>query len=203
MRFVLLLYFCLFSINTFAADAFTRNYTLQATMTSYATQVTPMGFWLSSYVSEKKPTYFSNASGGSIIANPSFVVSGYDSTSTRYDMSSFYALQRDRIKLIGHINGLSRGELFSIGFDSGISTQKLIVSNAIYLGYAKTFSFTKSTISSMSFGSWIGGGISERPCMDDYGRKYSCQSLTAWTDYRPSYPKPLSFIDFRHVWFFD
>lgn len=198
MRAGLFFYFFSLAINVFAADASTRNYSLQTTMISYVGQEMPMGFWLSSCLSEKRPMYFANASGASIMANPSVVVSAYDSTSAKYNLSNFYALQNDRLKLIGHINGFSKGELFSIGYDSGVSTQKLMVSNALYLGYAKTFSLAKSSLTTFS----VGGGVSESPCVDAYGRQYSCQSLTAWSDYRPNYPKPLAFLDFRHIWLF-
>jgi hypothetical protein len=193
----------LLSANAFSADAFTRNYAIQTSMTSYTEQVKPVGFWLSSFSSEKNPIYFTNASGMSIMANPTSAVSAYDSTSTRYGMSNFYALQNDHQRLVGHINGFSKGELFSIGYDSGINTQKLNVNNAVYAGYTKTMSFTKSSLTAISFGSWFGGRISERPCIDSYDRQYACQSLTAWVDYKPSYPKPLAFIDLRHVWVFD
>ena len=203
MRVFSFLVLLLLSVNVFAADTFTRNYAIQTSMTSYTDQIKPVGFWLSSFSSDKKPMYFTNASGMSIMANPSSAVSAYDSTSTRYGMSNFYALQNDHQRLVGHINGFSKGELFSIGYDSGINTQKLNVNNALYAGYTKTMSFTKSSLTAISFGSWFGGRTSERPCIDSYDRQYACQSLTAWGDYKPSYPKPLAFIDLRHVWVFD
>ena len=203
MRIVSFLTLMIFSDNVFSADSFTRNYVIQASMTSYTEQVKLTSFWLSSFSSEKKPMYFTNASGVSIMANPSSVVSAYDFTSTRYSMSNFYALQNDHQRLVGHIDGFAKGELFSIGYDSGINTQKLNVNNAIYAGYTKTMSLTKYSLTSISFGSWFGGSASESPCVDSYGRQYSCQSLTSWGDYKPSYPKPLAFIDFRHVWIFN
>lgn len=203
MRVFSFLVLLLLSINVFAADTFTRNYAIQTSMTSYTDQIKPVGFWLSSFSSDKKPMYFTNASGMSIMANPSSAVSAYDSTSTRYGMSNFYALQNDHQRLVGHINGFSKGELFSIGYDSGINAQKLNVNNSVYAGYTKTMSFTKSSLTAISFGSWFGGRTSERPCIDSYERQYACQSLTAWGDYKPSYPKPLAFIDLRHVWVFD
>ena len=203
MRVFSFLVLLLLSVNVFAADTFTRNYAIQTSMTSYTDQIKPVGFWLSSFSSDKKPMYFTNASGMSIMANPSSAVSAYDLTSTRYGMSNFYALQNDHQRLVGHINGFSKGELFSIGYDSGINAQKLNVNNSVYAGYTKTMSFTKSSLTAISFGSWFGGRTSERPCIDSYDRQYACQSLTAWGDYKPSYPKPLAFIDLRHVWVFD
>ena len=191
------------SFHSFAADAFTRNYAIQTSMTSYTEQIKPVGFWISSFSSEKNPVYFTNASGLSIMANPTSAVSSYDSTSTRYGMSSFYALKNDHQRLVGHIDGFSKGELFSIGYDSGINSQKLNVNNALYAGYTKTMSFTKSSLTSISFGSWFGGRVSESPCVDSYNRQYSCRTLTAWSDYHPSYPGTLAFIDLRHVWIFD
>jgi hypothetical protein len=203
MRNILILILLIFSTHVTAADSFTRNYAIQNSMYSYTEQVKPVNFWVSSFSNEKNPTYFTNASGMSIMANPSSVVSSYDSTSTRYSVANFYAQQNDRQRLIGHVNGFSKGELFSIGYDSGINAQKLNVNNSLYAGYTKTMSFTKSSLTAVSFGSWFGGKTSESPCVDSYQRQYSCQSLTAWGDYKPSYPRPLAFIDLRHVWLFD
>jgi hypothetical protein len=203
MKNTLSLILMVFGSYALAADTFTRNYAIQNSMYSYTGQVEPMGFWISSLTNEKNPKYFTNASGMSIMANPSSVVSAYDSTSTRYSVANFYSQQNDRQRLIGHVNGFSKGELFSIGYDSGINAQKLNVNNSLYAGYTKTMSFTKSSLTAVSFGSWFGGKTSESPCLDSYGRQYSCQSLTAWGDYKPSYPKPLAFIDLRHVWIFD
>lgn len=203
MRVFALIAFLFLSSNVHAADAVTRNYSIQSSMYSYTGQVRPVGFWISSFSNEKNPAYYTNASGMSIMANSSSVVSGYDSTSTRYSVANFYAQQNDRQRLIGHINGFSKGELFSIGYDSGMNAQKLNVNNAIYAGYTKTMSFTKSSLTAVSFGSWFGGNVSESPCIDSYGRQYSCQSLTAWSDYKPNYPRPLAFIDIKHVWVFD
>jgi hypothetical protein len=203
MKFTLFITLLLVATKSFSADAYTRNYVIQASMTSYTGQMQPLPFWMSSYSSEKKPLYITNASGTSIMANPVSVVSAYDSTSTRFNVSNFYAFQNDRQKLIGHINGFTKGELFSIGYDSGVNAQKLNVNNAFYAGYTKTMSFSKSSLTSISFGSWFGGRVSESPCIDSYNRQYSCQTLTAWSDYHPSYPRPLAFIDLRHVWVFD
>ena len=185
------------------ADAQYRGYVTSASMMSYTGQLSPTPFWISSFTAESKPQYFTNSSGASIIANPQTVVSAYDSTASRYDVSNFYALKSDRHKLISHIHGFNQGELFSIGYDTGINSQKLTMNNSFFAGYTKTFSFTKMSLTSFSFGSWFGGSINESPCIDSYGRQYSCQSLTAWTDYKPNYPRPLSFLDVKHVWVFD
>jgi len=203
MKNLILCILTLFALEVVAADSFTRNYSIQSSMHSFNSQIEPMSFWISSFSSEKKPQYFTSASGSSIMANPVSVTSAYDSSSTRYGVSSFYALQNDHQRLIGHINGFTKGELFSVGYDSGINTQKLNVNNSIYVGYAKTISFTKSSLTTVSIGGWFGGKISESPCIDSYARQYSCQSLTAWSDYKPAYPKALTFIDFRHIWVFN
>jgi hypothetical protein len=71
------------------------------------------------------------------------------------------------------------------------------------MGYTKTMAVTKSSLFNISIGSWFGGNIKESPCVDSYGRQYSCQSLTAWSDYKPSYPRPLSFLDLKYIWVFD
>ena len=203
MRMTALFLFLWCPVLSFAADSFTRNYVIQASVASLNGQTGSSLFWISSYLQENKPAYFTNASGMTVLANPSSIVSAYDSTSTRYSMSKFYSLNNDHMKLIGHMNGFNKGEIFSIGYDSGTSTQKLSINSALYAGYTKTLSFSKSSITSLSIGSWFGGKIGESPCIDSYGRAYSCQTLTAWSDYKPSYPKPLAFLDLRHVWVFD
>lgn len=190
-------------IGSYGADLFTRSHAIDASIRSYGGQITPTTFWISSFNSEKTPKYFTSASGAPILTPPASVVSAYDPTSTRFSTSKFYALQNDHRRLIGHVNGFSKGEIFSIGYDTGINTQKLNINDSIYAGYAKTLLLTKSSLITISFGGWVGGKINESSCVDDYGRQYSCQSLTAWSDHHPNHPKPLLFLDLRHVWIFD
>ena len=186
-----------------AQDNGVREYVVRTSILSYAQQVNPTPVWLSTFSAESKPVYFTNSSGLAIVSNPSSVVSAYDATSTRYSTSNFYALKSDRYKFISHINGFSKGEVFSIGYDTGINTQKLNMTNAFFVGYTKTFSLAESALLNFSLGGWFGGGIHESPCVDSYGRQYSCQTLTAWQDYNPNYPKSLSFLDLKFVWLFN
>ena len=203
MKTVVAIVLLLSSHLAYSADNYTRNYISSASMMSYTGQINPVFAWVSTVSTESKPTYFTNSSGASIMANPSSVVSGYDSTSTRYNVSNFYALKSDRYKLISHINGFNKGEILSIGYDSGINAEKLNVNNSFFVGYAKTMAVTQSSLFNISIGSWFGGNIKESPCVDSYGRQYSCQSLTAWSDYKPNYPRPLSFLDLKYIWVFD
>ena len=189
--------------SVFAADPMTREHVLRTSMFSYTEQVKPTFVWVSSVKVESNPTHFSDSAGNGIMAKPNSVVSAYDSTSTRYNTSNFYSYKSDRYKLVSHINGFSKGEIFSIGYDSGINSDKLKMNNSFYAGYTKTISMTRKSLTAFSFGGWFGGVINENPCIDSYGRQYSCQTLTAWSDYTPRYPTALTFIDIKHIWIFD
>jgi hypothetical protein len=203
MKFLLIFLWLIFSGNLFAADPMVREHVLRASMLSYTTQIKPTPIWVSSVKIESNPTYFVDSAGSGIMARPNSVVSAYDSTSTRYGMSDMYSYKSDRYKLVSHINGFSKGEIFSIGYDSGINTDKLNMNNSLYAGYTRTVSMTNKSLTALSLGAWFGGSIKENPCLDSYGRQYSCQTLTAWGDYKPRYPTALAFIDIRHIWIFD
>jgi hypothetical protein len=194
---------CLLPSVVFGADNMTRDYIMKTSILSYTGQIQPTAIWLSSISVESNPKYFNNASGGFVAVNPTSVVSSYDANSTRYNVSEFYKPNADRYKLITHTNGFNKGEIFSIGYDSGINSQKMTINSAVFLGYAKTMSFTKTSITSIGVGSWFGGSTSERPCLDSYDRQYSCRTLTSWSDSKTSYPKPISYIDIKHIWVFD
>lgn len=187
----------------FAADPMVREHVLRTSMFSYTEQVKPTRMWISSVKVESNPTQFVDSAGSGIMAKPNSVVSAYDSTSTRYNTSNFYSYKSDRYKLVSHINGFSKGEIFSIGYDSGINTDKLNMNNSFFAGYTKTVSMTRKSLTAVSFGGWFGGSIKENPCVDSYGRQYSCQTLTAWSDYTPRYPTALAYIDIKHIWIFD
>jgi hypothetical protein len=203
MKYLLIFIWLIFSRNLFAADPIVREHVLRASMLSYTQQIKPTPIWVSSVKVESNPTYFADSAGSGIMARPNSVVSAYDSTSTRYGMSDMYSYKSDRYKLISHINGFSKGEIFSIGYDSGIYTDKLNMNNSLYAGYTRTVSMTNKSLTALSLGAWFGGSIKENPCLDSYGRQYSCQTLTAWGDYKPRYPTALAFIDIRHIWIFD
>jgi len=145
---------------------------------------------------EQSPLSYYDAGGMPIIGNPQYVKSGYDST-IRYYVGDFYKANSNRYQFILNILGLKKGQFFSVGFDNGVKADKLTVNPSVFVGYTQTFQISKQTIFNLGLGTWLGGNISESPCIDSYDRQYWCQNLTSWNDYHPNYPKPLSYIDFR------
>ena len=79
MKAVIAIVLLLLSHLAYSADNYTRNYIVSASMMSYTGQINPVFAWVSTVSAESKPMFFTNSSGASIMANPSSVVSGYDS----------------------------------------------------------------------------------------------------------------------------
>mgnify|MGYP006113928125 FL=1 len=89
--------------------------------------------------------------------------------------------------------------IYSIGFDSGVAAQKIKIQKSFFLGLAHVIQVENKSHMVLSVGSWFGGDIKESPCYDLYDRAYWCQNLTSWTDYKPTYPKNLKYIDIRYI----
>jgi hypothetical protein len=156
--------------------------------------------YLSRLSIEENPEVLTNASGLAVISR-AIAISGYDS-SVRYDISRFYEMKNPRVKGALTMPFSSPGEYFTIGLDTGAATQKMNVGGAVFFAYTNTLSVNKNTFFNYGFGSWFGGKISETPCYDAYDRAYSCKSLTAWSDYSPSYPTQYRYVSVRITTFF-
>ena len=129
------------------------------------------------------------------MGNPQTVSSGYDS-SIKYYVGNFYKSNK-RYQFIFNILGVQKGQFFSVGYDNGVHAEKLTVNQSLFLGFSQAFEVTEHTLFNIGFGAWFGGNTSESPCVDSYDREYWCQNLTSWADYKPKYPRPLSYVDFR------
>jgi hypothetical protein len=108
-------------------------------------------------------------------------------------------------RLLGIINipGFARGQYISVGVDTGMQSEKLVINPAILLGISQSFQVAKRSLVHVGVGSWFGGNIRETPCTDSYNRQYYCGNLTSWNDYRPNHPRSLSFADVRYIQMFD
>ena len=124
------------------------------------------------------------ADGEMIYARPAIVSSAYDRSVT-YDVSGFYKPSSPRLNAVMNYSGWHAGEIFSFGFDTGFSAEKIRVKPAFFLGYTRAFRLGEMTHLTLGMGSWFGGGVSETPCLDEYDREYWCPALIAWTDYAP------------------
>ncbi|WP_462137261.1 hypothetical protein [Candidatus Mycalebacterium sp.] len=124
------------------------------------------------------------ADGRRLMKRPG-VVHSYSET-VEYDVSRFYRPNGMQAKMVLHYAGRTAGEIFSVGFDTGFSAEKIRVNPALFVGYTRTFQVAKQTLVAVGAGGWVGGKVSENPCRDEYNRAYYCPTLTAWSDHRQS-----------------
>lgn len=185
-----------------AADVYHREHVMNIALVSQAYKASPNLLWFSSlrYGSERTPAFL-DASGRAVAGNPSTVRSGYDADIS-YDVSDMYTPRNQRLTFIANFSFDSPGLIWSLGFDSGVETSKLRIGQGIFVGATKAFQLSGRSYFAFGSGAWIGGKISESPCYDSYDRRYWCQNLTAWTDYRPQYPRQGRYLDFRYLYQF-
>lgn len=154
------------------------------------------GFWVSAPSFQGGSSAIRSYSGSLLYKRPSEVRSGYDNA-VRHDVSSFYESSRPAVS--GIFNWvLQPGQVVSVGLNSGYESPKLTITPAVFLGWSGSFGLTARQQLTVSAGAWLGGQLSESPCLDDYGRQYWCMTLTAWEDYRsPSWHSTPHYLDFR------
>ncbi len=195
MKFGLIL--CILPVTVFSGDVQHRSSIVNLAFASAIDRRLSNNFWISGLeVTEKSNDLFLNSSGSTIIVANKIVTSGYDSD-VSYDVTKFYSKNNNRIKLISNFVLNQPNTIYSIGFDSGVSADKIKIEKNLFFGFAHVIQFKKRSHMLISFGSWFGGSIKESPCYDLYDREYWCQNLTSWADYKPAYPKNLGYIDFR------
>ena len=124
------------------------------------------------------------ADGRAVMTRPS-VVHSY-SGAVRYDVSRFYKPDAPQINIIMHYADRTPGEIISLGLDSGYRAEKIRVNPALFLAYTRAVKITRQSYLTAAIGGWLGGTVTEKPCMDSFDREYYCPTLTAWRDYRPA-----------------
>ncbi len=184
------------------ADSNYRHHVMNVSMASAVSDLEPKLVWPASLSMTSDVTSFDTAGGDYILPSPKNVASAYDSE-IRHDVSSFYRTKKDRINMILGFTLWGPGTVISVGYDSGVKAEKLSIKRALFLGVNHTVRLRKNTYLGFGLGKWIGGRISETPCVDTYDREYWCQNLTAWSEYVPSYPKVYQYAGFRFLKTFD
>ena len=188
MRVFLLLSFCFLSVSpVFAGDDGHRRLMSRVALAAERQGIESVLPWITRFNFETTANVHEIllADGEMIYERPTKVSSVYD-RSVVYDVSSFYKPSSPRLKAVMHYSGWHAGEIFSFGFDTGFSAEKIRVKPAFFLGYTRAFRLGEMTHLTLGLGSWFGGGVSEKPCLDEYNRAYWCPALVAWTDYAPS-----------------
>ena len=106
------------------------------------------------------------------------------------------------MKIVSNTILQSPNTIYSIGFDTGVSTAKISIKPSIFLGVTHVFGINKNSYFLVGGGAWFGGKVSETACYDSYDRAYWCQNLTAWSDYQPSYPQNFEYLDIKYIYRF-
>jgi len=140
--------------------------------------------WLAELEVDATPHTIRAADGRALLRRPTVVASRYDA-SARYDLSRFYRAKSPRLRFRLHYAGRARGEVITVGLDSGYAADKITVKPALLLGYARAFEVRKNFYLTAGISGVIGGRVSEKACFDSYDRAYYCPTLTAWSDHRP------------------
>jgi hypothetical protein len=153
--------------------------------------------WLSAVnVDPRNGIGFLNSSGKLILGGMTIVPSAYDSHIT-HDISEFYSKDKERLKIISNFIFNSPNTIYSLGYDSGVTAKKIKIKSSLFLGVNHVVNLSKAFHFSIGGGAWLGGKIIESPCHDSYDRAFYCPTLTAWSDYQPSYPRPYRYLDLR------
>ena len=182
----------------FAADLQHRHEINSYALSSAISRPMRNTIWVSRFdIDSASNEYFLSSSGTPVASSKKIVSSIYDAD-TRYDMSEFYKKKSNRTKIISNFLLNSPNTVYSFGYDSGIAAEKINIEKSFFLGIVHVIEVYKKSYFSISSGSWFGGRVVESPCYDSYDREYWCQNLMAWKDYKPVYPKNLSYIDFKY-----
>lgn len=200
MRFLLLL--ALLPLYSSAADFQHRNMVAGAAFASAVDRPLGNTIWFSSFSIEgKNAAGFLNSSNMPLLTVANTAISAYDAHIT-YDISNFYKKDDGRLKIVSNAILQSPNTIYSIGFDTGVSTAKISIKPSIFLGVTHVFSINKNSYFLVGGGAWFGGKVSETACYDSYDRAYWCQNLTAWSDYQPSYPQNFEYLDIKYIYRF-
>jgi len=140
--------------------------------------------WLAELSVDAAPHTIRAADGRALLQRPTVVASAYDA-SARYDLSRFYRAKSPRLRFKLRYAGRLRGEVITVGLDSGYAADKITVKPALLIGYARAFEVRKNFYLTAGVSGVIGGRVAERACFDAYDRAYYCPTLTAWRDHRP------------------
>jgi hypothetical protein len=130
---------------------------------------------------------FTLPSGDYFLRVPAVVFSAYH-PDARYPMASRYNAIEPRLRGVINVQWFNQPTLVSLGFDSGVQTEKLRLSPALFLGMGHRLDWDAKTSVLLVGGRWFGGKLTEEPCWDAYERAYWCPNLTAWSE-RPAMAK--------------
>ena len=127
MRVFLLLSFCFLSVSpVFAGDEGHRRLMARVALVAERQGIESVLPWLTRFNFETTANVreILLADGEMIYERPAKVSSAYD-RSVVYDVSSFYKPSSPRLNAVMNYSGWHAGEIFSFGFDTGFSAEKI------------------------------------------------------------------------------
>lgn len=136
--------------------------------------------WFISHFSSNSERKIRRADGAVLMEIRDSVHSAYDD-STSYNLGRFFRARNNRLSLIANWATIA-GTIWSVGIDSGHSSQKIKLQGSLFLGATSSWQTNRNQVITLGFGSWHGGGVRESPCVDEYDRRYYCPTLIAWSD---------------------
>jgi hypothetical protein len=150
---------------------------------------------------QREQGQFTLSSGQSLMSVSSSVASGYDA-SIAHQIGDFYQANNLRQRWVMNYLHPQTHWLISLGYDSGTQADKLSIEPSVFLGAAKNFELAKHHQLLVSWGQWLGGKVTERPCLDAYDREYWCPNLTAWKDKPMLNTDPGKYYELKYQWQF-
>lgn len=141
---------------------------------------------------------FKKINGDDLISVAPIVISAYDPTSAAYEATSFYTAKSPRTHLILNYFIPHTLLLLSAGYDSGSDAEKITVNAAKFIGLSTFWRISSQSAVYILVGAWEPQGVTERPCVDSYGREYWCANLTAWSDHVPMESAQANFVNLKY-----
>lgn len=139
-------------------------------------------FWISYIHNRSSGGVIQDDSGGYILKIPRTSRSPY-APEISYDNYDFYSARQPRVAFIGNIPlTVPFNAVLSFGVDTGHESDKLDVSPSLFLGLSTVKLVLPRTYLGISFGSWVGGALTERSCQDDTSREFQCSTLLPWAE---------------------
>jgi hypothetical protein len=120
--------------NAFAGDAHHRNTVTSLAFASAIDRPLRNTIWISGIdINAETNDLFLSSSGAPVMIAKKMISSAYDSDIT-HDVSRFYEKKGNRVKLMSNFTLDSPKTIYSIGFDSGISSDKIAINKSSFFG---------------------------------------------------------------------
>jgi hypothetical protein len=111
-------------------------------------------------------------------------VGAFYDPSIRHNIKHFYEPQNRKLSIVTGFSPSNKWGIFTLGYDNGHESKKLTIEKAYLLGYTNQFSLQKNISLLVSGYTWLGGELTERPCIDSFDREFGCLTLQPISEYQ-------------------